>query len=97
MQNQLKIHKKSTQNRIWLEKRIFRKIAPRLGETLILEGPGSPKPSQNQQKTLQKPIKNPTKISMDFSIDFLMILASFGHPVGLTLGILASKMVPRII
>ena len=64
---------------------IFRKIAPRPGETLILEGPGSPKPSQNQPKTLQEPIKNPTKISMDFSIDFLMILAPFGHPVGLTL------------
>ena len=89
-QNGSKNHRKSIKNhsktKSGLKTALFRKIAPRLGETLILEGPGSPKPSQNHPKTLQKPTKNPTKISMDFSIDFLMILAPFWSPFGLPLG-----------
>ena len=85
-QNHTKSFKNQSKTASGLKNVIFRKMAPRLGETLILEGPGSPKPSQNQQKTLQKPIKNPTKNSIMFSIDLLMMLALFGHPVGLTLG-----------
>ena len=48
----------------------FSKIAPRLGETRILQGPGFPKHSQNPQKTVQELIKNPNKISTDFLLDF---------------------------
>mgnify|MGYP001501587705 CR=1 FL=1 len=44
---------------------IFLKIAQRLGETLIFEGPASLKHSQNQSKTVQEPIKNPTAISIE--------------------------------
>ena len=62
---------------------IFWKIAPRLGETLFFEGPGSPKPSQNQPKMLQEPIKNPTKISIEFWMDFVVILAPFWLPQSL--------------
>ena len=54
---------------------IFWKIAPRLGETLIFQGPGSPTPSQNQPKMLHEPIKNPTNISIEFWMDFVLILA----------------------
>ena len=59
---------------------IFSKIAPRLSETLKNEGPGTPKHSQNPQKTVQEPIKNPTKILIEFWIDFLVILGSFWFP-----------------
>ena len=59
-QNHPKSCKNQSKTESGLKNVIFRKIAPRLRETLILEGPGSPKPSQNRPKTLQKPIKNPT-------------------------------------
>ena len=85
-QNHSKSIKNHSKTKSGLKTALFRKIAPRLGETLILEGHGSPKPSQNRPKTLQKPTKNPTKIWMDFSIDFLMILAPFWCPFGLPLG-----------
>ena len=55
---------------------IFLKIATRSNEKLKMEGPGLPKPSQNQPKTLQKPIQNLTKNLINFCIDFFSILAS---------------------
>ena len=83
-QNGSQNHPKSVKNQSrtvsGLKNVIFSKIAPRLGETLIFEGPGSPKPSQNQPKMLQEPIKNPTKISIEFWMDFVVILASFWLP-----------------
>ena len=83
-------HKKSWENRSrtvsGLKNTIFRKIAPRVGETLILEGPESPKHSQNQAKTIQEPIKNPTKTLIEFWIDFVTILAPIREPFGFPFG-----------
>ena len=79
-QNHPKSIKNPSQTEPDLKNVIFSKIAPRLGETLIFEGPRSPKRSQNRPKTVQEPIKNPTKNSIEFWIDFLMILGSFWLP-----------------
>ena len=53
-----------------LKKQIFRKIAPRLGETLFWGVQAPQNTPKSQPKTLQKPNSNPTKISVELYMDF---------------------------
>ena len=83
-QNGTQNHKKSFTNQsrtaCGLKNVIFLKLAPRLHESSIFEGPGSSKHSHNLPKTVQEPLQNPTEILIEFWIDFLLILAPFWLP-----------------
>ena len=75
-----KHHKIASKTHLVKQIGISEKIAPRLHEALIFEGPGSPKHSQNPPKTLPKATPRGTKISIDFCIAFLSFLAPFWPP-----------------
>ena len=92
-QNYPKSIKNPSQTESGLKNVIFSKIAPRLHETLIFEGPGSPKHPQSQPKTL---LKNRIDFCIDFWTVFFLILAPFWDPLGLPLGTKIGKKGARV-
>ena len=74
VQNQLKIHKKSTQNRIWLEKLDFSKNSTSPRRDTHFGGSRLP---NTPPKVNQKGSRNQTQIQPKFRLKFIWILERF--------------------